>query len=417
MECLHSRISYASWRLKVFRELFLPYNSLSTSGNACRRTISTATPPQQQEQDAARDPDTTSTNSALQDNSPTVLRPSQLLPQSPLLAYPHPGLAKKHKKRLATHSDLDELRRNPWAMALASPPRMCALTGTRVPRSFLGDWGMVRPPESDEGLWMMPVGLMKDELDLPTPHNKLATETEPPREQFPRRSFHYLILRMVDRLPLIRRLTKALTGHAPGRKVSPIVRVLPFRWKHPHGPITSIEEKQVIWREDMPELVLRQMRSVVLRQLQRVSDKYKRTNAPNGVWRTLELGAYSDSALQEGLMTLDSFARMECGGVLVMGPPSNGDGVASGDDLGPSGDYSGDEDSISDFAFLPQTGSKVPVFDLRQLFSETDMEELRNHHPRFQSSALFFRPDDSATVEVMLALWKLKGLLKDDEPI
>ncbi|GES57564.1 hypothetical protein ATEIFO6365_0001085200 [Aspergillus terreus] len=352
--------------------------------------------------------------SALSQNDEKPLRPSQLLPQSPLLTHPYPHLAKKHKKRIATHKDLHALRQNPWAVALASPPRMCAITGTRLPRAFLGDWGMVRRPDSKEGLWFMPVGAMKDELELPSPHKPRAEKDTPRSESgmFRNRSFHYLVLRIVDRLPLLRSLTAALTGHAPGRKVSPIVRVLPFRWKHPHGPITAHEEKQMIWREDMPDFVLAQMRTSVVKQIKRVSDRYKRTNVANGVWTTMDMDGVSEARLLEGLKSLEPFARMETGAVIVLGSSQVREDAVAGAELETS---STAEDTLPEFIELPQTKSKVPLFDLRRLLSRGDLDEIRIYHPRFRSPAVFFRPDESMTIDAMLGLWKLQGLIRGDE--
>ncbi|KAL4897687.1 hypothetical protein BDV59DRAFT_168290 [Aspergillus ambiguus] len=408
--CLHGRISYASWRLRVFRRLFTPSLSTNPSRISSHRTVSsstastgTSTQRHSSRHEANNQPlQERTTNTSLRDETQPP-KPSQLLPQSPLLTCPHPGHAKKRKKRTATHEDLDDLRRNPWAMALASPPRMCALTGTRLPRAFLGDWGMVRRPGSKEGLWFMPVGVMRDELELPSPHKprweKDVARSE--RGMYKNKSFHYLVLRIVDRLPLLRVLTAALTGHAPGRKVSPIVRVLPFRWKHPHGPITAHEERQIIWREDMPDFVLAQTRASIVKQIKRASDRYKRTNVANGVWKTVEMDAVSEHHLHEALTRLEAFARMETGGVLVLGSSQTTSAVEpnAGNDL-------------PEFIELAQTKSKVPVFDLRRLLSAADVDEIRNYHPRFQSPALFFRPDESMTIGAMLALWKLKGLLR-----
>ncbi|KAL5360015.1 hypothetical protein BJX96DRAFT_174897 [Aspergillus floccosus] len=422
MDCLHGRVPYASWRLRVFRQLFTPSLSSTVARISSRRTISisTAAPSQTStlQQGSHEDASNTRTRgtkpSALSQNDEQTLRPSQLLPQSPLLSRPHPHLAKKRKKSIATHKDLYALRQNPWAMALASPPRMCAITGTRLPRAFLGDWGMVRRPDSKEGLWFMPVGAMKDELELPSPH-KPRSEKDTPRSEhgmFRNRSFHYLVLRIVDRLPLLRSLTAALTGHAPGRKVSPIVRVLPFRWKHPHGPITAHEEKQMIWREDMPDFVLARMRASVVKQIKRVSDRYKRTNVANGVWTTMNMDRVSETPLLEGLKSLEPFARMETGAVIVLGSSQVREDAGAGAELETS---SSSEDTLPEFIELPQTKSKVPVFDLRRLLSRGDLDEVRNYHPRFRSPALYFRPDESRTIEAMLALWKLQGLVRGDE--
>lgn len=267
----------------------------------------------------------------------------------------------------------------------------------------------------------MPVGLMKDELDFPSRDEKASVSmTDPSQKTEPgalnNRSFHYLVLRLVDRLPLLRRMTAAMYGHAPGRKISPITRIFPFRWKHPHGPLTSNEEKQVIWREDMPEFVLRQMRRSVVKQLKRASDMYKRKDDPGGVWRAIEMDGCSEPSVIEGVKRLEPIERMGSGAVLFLGSPQEDVDMAGAAGSEPSESVGRTlaSTALPEYLTVPHTGSKVPVFDLARLLSPADLEELRAIHPRFQSSALFFRPDDSATVETMLILWKLHGFVKGD---
>lgn len=387
MECLHQRMTYASWRLQVFRRLLLSdrVNTL--------RTISTSRQTEAQRHGEREDaiqnekPESKPTRKTyVQKKTP---RPSELLPQSPLFTHPAPGPEKKRKKR-PTLEDVDELRRNPWAVALASPPRMCVVSGTRIPKAFLGDWGMVQRPDSD-GLWFMPVGLLKDELSAAREEEKKTQE--PPSERKPtfNNTLRMLTLRIIDRLPILKDITGPLSRNV-GAKKSRLMRLIPFRWKHPHGPITAREEKQFVWREDMPDFVLGRMRIDVLKKLKSVPGKR--------FWRTVDLDGYSEDALIGGLKNMEAIERVGCGGLLVMGRQDKSNGAVS---------------SLPDFVTLPQTQSKVPVFDLSLLFSEADMEELKSYHPRFSSSALFFRPDNSVTVDAMLALWKLKGLLRPDE--
>src|SRR5436190_20827977 len=62
---------------------------------------------------------------------------SKSLVQSPLFIRAENG--PKQRKRRPTKEDDDRLRRNPWAMALASPVRKCSATGARMPAEFLGE--------------------------------------------------------------------------------------------------------------------------------------------------------------------------------------------------------------------------------------------------------------------------------------
>ncbi|KAF7594481.1 hypothetical protein BBP40_009114 [Aspergillus hancockii] len=417
MECLHGRISYASWRLRVFRRLFHVVPDLNGPITVSRRALTSSTrspshhqqSPEESNQDERPKPKVDSRKS----DQETPLRPSQLLPQSPFRTTIHPGLAKKRKKRLPTPDDLNDLHKNPWAVALASPIRMCAATNARVPRALLSEWGMVERPES-EGLWFMPVGLLKDELasEAARKEAESAPASTPKHSSSVNQRLRHLTLRLVNRLPLLRSLTKMNGPPGLGRKL-PIARLIPYRWKHPFGPVTAREEKQIIWREDIPEFVLSRMRIEVLKQLKLASDKYKRSEAPNGVWKTIDLKEYSEAGLLEGVNGLEPFKRMECGAVLVVGPLNEDKAVATAPD-------SKNETTIHDLGTLPefvmleQVQSKVPVFEFARLFSKEELEELWGHDSRFQSPALFLRPDDKITVDAMLALWKLKGFVRHD---
>ncbi|KAE8352102.1 hypothetical protein BDV28DRAFT_149351 [Aspergillus coremiiformis] len=416
MECVHGRISYASWRLRVFRRLFLSSSELNGSRTVSRRTIASSTG-QKESQSQQLGPQEQSNRhkngESMTDNEKPPLRLSETLPQSPFMTSVHPNLARKRKKRTATNEDLDDLRRNPWAMALASPPRMCSATGIRVPRALLTDWAMVERTES-EGLWFLPVGLLKNELASPATGNKSQSDpdslSEPPSPENQNRPPR--MLRIVDRLPILIRMTKSLASSKLGAK-SPLVRLLPYRWKHPLGPFTSRDEKRIIWREDMPEFVLSKIRADAVRQLKHACRMHRRSDATHGVWTTFNLNEYSEAAIVEGLKGLESLGRMECGAVLVTGILDGGHSAMTETDL--RGEVTSHAlNTLPEYVTLPQVQSKVPVFNLAWLFSEEELVEICGYDSRFQSPALFFRPTDKITVNAMLALWKLKGFVRHD---
>ncbi|KAJ5210448.1 hypothetical protein N7491_010254 [Penicillium cf. griseofulvum] len=410
MECVGTRIPYAKWRLSAFRQLLATSHAQTVS-----RGISTSR--QIDQVDA-----TTLETKTDKPNQNSVL-PSQRLPQSPLLAHPRSG-TEKHRKRRPTAQEEADLLKNPWALMLASPARMCSVTGARLPSALLGTWGLVRQPNTDE-LHMMPVGLLQDSLQSNKPQN-LGSSPEPvipgqpesPEMGIPGReedsleaspiptspdkqTGRQLVFRIAELLPLIRSISIPLSKR--GGKRPAIMRLLPFRWKHPQGPVTAHEEKRIIWSENTPEIMLRGMRDVVVKNLGAVLDKYKRVGTSNGVWRALDLPEYSGAALKEALGSLERFDHMEYGGVLLLGPK---DSAAAGD----TSQLSGSLDSVA----LTQTGSKVPVFDLSLLFSEADIKHLRESYGQFRHTALFFRPEDKLGIDAMISLWKIKRLLDND---
>jgi len=312
----------------------------------------------------------------------------------------------KQRKRLPTKTDLDPLAKNPWAVALASPPRMCALSGARLPRDILGEWGLVRKPDTDLN-YLLPVGLLQDSLarkpapsPTQTPDAEAAKQTTDPDGNEPTvrsmrndKKGRHLFLRMIDSLPFLRVVAPILARRA-GKKPA-AAKMLPFRWKHPHGPITSREEKSIVWMEGMPEYVLKHMRRDVVKKLDRTRTKWH-LDSGDGVWSALDIQEVSDAAIVDALGGLGAIERAECGAVLLLRPRKARDG-----DLNE--------------VVHPQTQSKIPVFDLSVLLGESELESLRATQARhYQQAAVFFRPDDAWSIKAMLSLWKLKMFVAED---
>ena len=417
MVCLHNRLSYASWRLRVFRQLFdLHHVSRPLSTSTQRRSA----------QDRSTDPTTTSnstprqpdqTQSTSNDVNSKPLRPSQLLPQSPL--FTHPRFSKtKSNKRTAPPEDKDPLRLNPWAQALASPVRMCNLTNARLPRALFTEWGIVRrasDSEPDAPLHILPTGLLKDDLTASREQQQPALSSEQLENRTPQRPTASIIattrntqapqppvFRLTERLPVLTSLTQALNSGVDADQRKPnLGRILPNRWKHPFGPLTNRAAAMLSWRDDMPEFMVGRMRAQAARALQKASRTYKKVDrGRDGVWQTVQLEAHSKSALQTALKDLPAVERMECGAVLVMGGQT-----AAAPEV--------EKSTLPDAVHLRQTRSRVPVFDLSVLLSEAELEELRRSDARFQSPALFFRPADKRTMDTLLTLWKLKNFLRE----
>ncbi|KAF7166543.1 hypothetical protein CNMCM5623_000168 [Aspergillus felis] len=420
MESCRQRASYASWRIATFRQLFLTSTNRVSSNRILRRKISSSigrdesrSPESQNEADGEEvDRGNVRKNGEASSQTAQSVRPSQLLPQSPLLTKALPGVEKMRKKR-PTQSDADRLRLNPWAVALASPLRMCTVTGTRLPREFLTDWGLVQR-QNDEGLWFMPVGLLRDELS--TSKAKQADQDDKAEQLSPKNKLlRSLTLRIIDRLPLLKDLTIPLVRNKSGRRPL-ITRLVPFRWKHPLGPITNREEKRLIWREDMPEFVLERMRKHVLKKLKDMYGAQKRSKSRLGSLKTIEVEDSSYDALLESLRRLEKLERMECGGVLVMGRQleqrENGDSSTAQEQVH---DHELTKSPYPDLVTLPQSQSKVPVFDLTELLSQSDLAEVRDYSPLFGNTALILSPDNPAAVQALLALWKLKAFIRPQE--
>lgn len=161
----------------------------------------------------------------------------------------------------------------------------------------------------------------------------------------------------------------------------------------------------------MPDFVFGRLRKDALKKLKRAGDEHEQGKDNNSrVWSIVGLDGESGEALVEALKSVETIERMSSGAVLVMGQTSQTDSQ--------SREIEGPQKLVSnfpDYVTLPQVQSKVPVFDISVLLSESDMRDLRAHDQRFQTKALFLRPDDSTSVDAILALWKLKGFIRHDE--
>lgn len=374
MECLQGRIPYASWRRQVFRCLLDSSTDPNGSRRPAYRGFSTSHPPEQ------------STTTEEPEEQRLATRPSDSLPRSPIAAQ---QTFEKKRKLQPKPADLHDLRRNPWAMALASPVRMCAITRTRLPKDFLGGWGLIQRPDGMEKLWLMPVELLKDELKTSIPQQLDDTAAHTPRTST---TFNYLRLRILNRLPILRKLSVPLS-RATGGKRSAVARIVPQRWKPPFGPMTSQDERRMIWRHDMPDFVLGHMRKEAMKRLKAACSKHDaETDAlASRIWSVVELG--SGEELGEALGRIVGVRDMGRGALLTIGLQST---------------------TLPEYVTLPQAQSRVPVLDLNVLLSEKDLEDLKAQDDRFQSAALFFRPDDPLTADALLHLWKLQGLLRHD---
>jgi hypothetical protein len=166
----------------------------------------------------------------------------------------------------------------------------------------------------------------------------------------------------------------------------------------------------------MPEFVLEGMRKHVLKKLKDMNGAKKRSKSGLASLKIIEIEDSSYDALLEGLKRLENIERMECGGVLIMGRQlerrENGDSETAQEQVQ---DHEPAKSLYPDFVTLPQSQSKVPVFDLTELLSQADLAEIRNYGPHFGNTALILSPVNPAAVQALLALWKLKAFLRPQE--
>lgn len=271
---------------------------------------------------------------------------------------------------------------------------------------------MVRKPNTEK-LFLLPIELMKDALGWrpvstteKLQKGKNMDEAETPEKDFPglrpvpevgQKGYagQPMLMTMAHLSNPIRRLSLTFERSMNAKKPA-VTKLLPFRWRHPQGPFTSREEKNCVWIKDMPSYLLRHMRRDIIKKLESSIARIE-TTKPNGdIWQTIDMQEYSDAALLDGLAKLEPFEHMEYGVVLVL-----------------EGGNSLNEKPSSSLAMLPQVQKRVPVFDFTKLLSEDDLARLRTSDPKFQSSALLFKPNSSAGVELVISLWKLQRYMSE----
>ncbi|RAL12289.1 uncharacterized protein BO97DRAFT_424811 [Aspergillus homomorphus CBS 101889] len=413
MECLYGRISYASWRLRQFRQLVNSTRGpIALSHHRIRRTLSTSAdepqPPQPHDTPSAP-PNETPSESLDKRPSESSPPPSSLLPKSPLLTDPKPANRQRlHKKKARSknrvYSDPDhDLTKNPWAVALASPVRYCSLTGYRMPTEFLNNWGLDEHPEGS--LFLHPTALLPAP-SVPVPGSSSPSASSSPSSPSspsppqlpptPRTAPAIKNLRawIVNRLPLLTHITETLS--AKTARIPAITHAFPLRWKPPLGPLTEPLLARCVWRQDMPQFLTRMMRRQVGGRLRKAASQTN-DSAARQVWTPLlrEGCDLTEKALVDALNKMEPIVRMRVGAVLVLRP------MTSEPEPGLP---------LTSFFHLPQTGSKVPVFDVTRLLDGEDLACAKLEG----QAAVFFRPDDRPTVDAMLGLWKLAGLLRED---
>lgn len=346
-----------------------------------------------------------------QHDDPSNTRPSASLPQSPLAALAESHISgKKVYKDKGTKADHNRLRNNPWAVALASPPRYCSVTRMRMPTEFLTDMGLIRRvTASDEeqvrlknygSLWWMPTKLVQEEIKASV-HPEQRNINRFVSKGNPR------VIRMVTRALAYDRYPKWV-GRTGTHLLVKTRSIIPTAWKDENPKSSGVDFSELIWRDDMASFVFKHMAKQVTKALQEACryEKIKQDSAD--LWRELPLPEMTVSALSEFLKGVE-MKDMGTGGVIILG-----------DLAAPSEDHSRDAfksaftSTFPDYITIPQTGTMAPVYDLSVMLSRSDLEALRQSNPRFNQRALYFRPDGPKSTEAMLALWKLKGYIMHD---
>jgi hypothetical protein len=397
MSC-SSHIPYKQWRLQILSNLFLPQSEAQTCRLNGRRYLSSSKTLRNvrtcsTSNDNHHQDNTSSTSPENIENTPLNKkpRPSDSLPKSPLfkLAETRP-IGHRPRKPQGTKADDARLRDNPWAIALASPPRYCSATAGRIPKAFLTEMNLVRRiDEATDGkvrqtsMWWMPAALLEDKVpsNTTTTPGTASDNRKPP------------VMRMITRALLMEYSPLAKRA---SRKVKPF-QLVPSEWRMRLGSDLS----KVEWPERLTDLISKYLGGKVVKRLKEAY-RYERIKSEKAdQWRVLEVSDLSVSSLMEGLRHIE-MENMGTGAVVIMG---DSEAESTGDPF---------DSKFPDYLTLPQTQSTVPVIDLSTLLSASDRQALRETIPRFAEKALYFRADGPKSVDAMLAMWELKGYVMHD---
>ncbi|KAL9128108.1 MAG: hypothetical protein Q9217_003161 [Psora testacea] len=336
--------------------------------------------------------------------------PASKLPQSPLTD-PVLNAARFGHKKAKPRPDLKKLsgfqlrlKKNPYAHALASPLRYCLLTGARLPKHFLLDFGLATHPETG-AKWHLP--RLTAELAEENNDAKKASpleqesagdgESDSPDEDNPKLSQQ----QKQDPVPSPAKQlpprtisgTHFLSSYAALKRVSKLGpaqyrNLMPYRWKEE----SVIKLNEIVWREDMAEFTLELMRKRAVQGLERCVGLRSGYVVECESWETVRWK-------QQGAC------------VLWMGRGSEHE-RKMGDEEGMGGK---EASSLPPYAVVMYHGKNIAVYNLPTLLGREHLGGLRGKFPKVLGEELAVVRRKNLTVQLQMDLWKLMSYLADSE--
>ena len=273
------------------------------------------------------------------------------------------------------------------AIALATPPRLCILTGIRLPSFFQIPFGLATHPRTGAP-WHLPK-LPTQAVSNPD-NNKIysvtcestlpcALEDEDPSKtlKIPMRtlsSTHFLASRQV------------LT-HVSSLTPSKYEKLMPQRWKN--DPTVKVSD--IVWREDMDVFVLEILRRNVSKKLSYLASRVAAYIAP--------------------CKNYDSINNQHQVAVVLWlsKKPNNSiyDERASGDGMS----FDGREMGPPTYAMHYHKTHYIPCYNLATLLGPIQLNALRDSRPDHFNGQFAVLKLKRNTVEVQLGLWNLLGYM------
>lgn len=316
----------------------------------------------------------------------------------------------------------EQLRKNPYALALATPVRECNLTKQRIPKYFLQGYSLLAHPDNGDP-WWMPKDLAKRiDLRLDKHVARVTEEVGADKSVLEKQEIEDKFVKEEDDLELLGALEEAMTEDAAALETYFVNNPrTPGQTSQAVGPtIYTLSRKEFlrtmvknrdIHKAFVDSQLLNNARSRELfakAQFRGDIDRFllelMRRRCVENLCRLLQL--------QRGYITgcknwEDALAKTQIGVYLWTG--SKGEGDAPGEfatvDVGPDGKK-----------------RKIPVHNLLVLLGEKKMGELREMAGQggktkgwngiWENDLLAVR-HKNMTVDVQMGLWKLQGYLAE----
>lgn len=366
-------------------------------------------------------------------SKPSKLYVPRQLPISPLMDPKAMAAREKHKLPKLPPSKTptlfqEQLAKNPYAQALATPVRQCQVTNTRLPKYFLQDFELMAHPDTREP-WWVPTSLRKKRQDV----GAMAGEKEAgscvsnPDSELPSQAqiFNGDMKAINTNDPVSAELEPPSSSppearSSPSPSLGPGVHTLSRQalllsmqrpqsgWNFPawkyfsNGDFkgSAIARKvrdRASWRADMDTFVLELHRRRVVEGLVYLIQRKRGYVAGCVDWEDAKM-----AGRQQGV-------------ILWTGNKSNEVGeehMGAEDEEESTAHYSGLGGPPA-FATLTIGKNKphmVPVHNLAMLLGPNHLEDLMRKCPIFNREVLIVR-DRKVTVDLQMKLWKLQGYL------
>lgn len=275
------------------------------------------------------------------------------------------------------------------AIALATPPRLCVLTGLRLPSYFQISFGVATHPKTGAP-WHLPklstqaVSSTGDNeildaenertLAYPPEFDASSTAKTPTRTLS---STHFLASRQV-------------LAHVSGLTPVHYKRLMPYRWKQD----PSVKLPEIVWREDMDIFVLEILRRNVSKTLSYLASRSAAYVAPCQSY---------DSINKHGQVAAVLWLRKDAN-ASIRNESSTDDAQS----------FNIREAIPPPYAMHHHKTRYIPYYNLAALLGPIHLRALQESRPNHYGDSLAVIKLKRTTVKVQLELWKLLGYVAQD---